>query len=508
MAFKAFTLFDRALREDVRQLLPHLLRVGLGGYCLLVVCFFALMADFFTAPGLNLFNQVVWLNFLILTVLGISQFSSVVSEEKEAQTIGLLRMAGITPLALIIGKTVGRLWGGLMLLITQLPFVFLAVTLGGVSLHQLLAAYATLAIHLLSLAYIALLCSMLASSRRNAAGLTAVAVLSLLLGTYLIEGIAQMVGGGLPQGIYEAMVSISAWDRLGHIGVNGFDQSIFINAFTFGNLAIAAVCFLISMMLFNRYAVDTGVDEHRGGESFLSRLGLGGSGRRAWNKPILWKDFHYHLGGWPGFTIRSLLLVLVIGLILVAWSDGGRRWPDTEEIAFTLIILAWVWGTFQAAWHAAKVFGGERQSGTWSSLLLMPMTTYQLFWQKFWATSIHLIPVILLFLIGMVMAPGDMIEDMINEGPFFLMVTASIFFVHLAAWYSLLVPWGAFALALVTCLIVMPILMGIATILFAFVFILTRSAPWMVWLILGLPVLGFSAFIHWHTVWLMRRQGA
>ena len=49
-------------------------------------------------------------------------------------------MAGISPIGILLGKTSPRLIAATMILSVQLPFTFLAITLGGVLTNQILAA--------------------------------------------------------------------------------------------------------------------------------------------------------------------------------------------------------------------------------------------------------------------------------------------------------------------------------------------------------------------------------
>jgi len=48
----------------------------------------------FGAPGLRFFYGISYLNLAFLTLLGISFFSTSISEEKEEDTLGLMLMAG------------------------------------------------------------------------------------------------------------------------------------------------------------------------------------------------------------------------------------------------------------------------------------------------------------------------------------------------------------------------------------------------------------------------------
>lgn len=65
----------------------------------------------FGAPGLRFFHGISYLNLAFMTLLGLSFFSTSISEEKEEDTLGLMLMAGISPLGILIGKSGGRLAG-------------------------------------------------------------------------------------------------------------------------------------------------------------------------------------------------------------------------------------------------------------------------------------------------------------------------------------------------------------------------------------------------------------
>ena len=91
------------------------------------------------APGLHFLQEMVWLNLVFITLAGLSYFASAITEEKEEMMLGLLRMTDLNPVAILLGKSTSRLVGALLLLLVQVPFVLLAVTLGGVGLLQIAA---------------------------------------------------------------------------------------------------------------------------------------------------------------------------------------------------------------------------------------------------------------------------------------------------------------------------------------------------------------------------------
>ena len=96
--------------------------------------------------------MIVYLDVTFMTLLGIGFFSTAITEEKEEDTLGLMLMAGISPLGILAGKTGGRLWQALLLVIVQYPFMLLAVTMGGVSGAQVWAVTVALLAYMVLLA--------------------------------------------------------------------------------------------------------------------------------------------------------------------------------------------------------------------------------------------------------------------------------------------------------------------------------------------------------------------
>ena len=139
-----FALVERSMRVDTRLARTHLIRLGFALLMLLFLVQVQVAFEKYSAPGRDVFRSICWVNFFLLNLAGISFFSTVITEEKEEMTLGLLRMAGISPVGILMGKVTPRLLGVILLLSVQLPFTFLAITLGGVAVNQILAAYVAL----------------------------------------------------------------------------------------------------------------------------------------------------------------------------------------------------------------------------------------------------------------------------------------------------------------------------------------------------------------------------
>src|SRR5262245_16371790 len=123
-------LLERSLRIDARSWQTHVARLGLMLGIYLSLSFAYATSGMFGAPGLRFFEANVFLNVIFLTLLGVGFFSTAITEEKEEDTLGLMLMAGISPLGLLIGKLGGRLVQALLLILVQYPFTLLAITMG------------------------------------------------------------------------------------------------------------------------------------------------------------------------------------------------------------------------------------------------------------------------------------------------------------------------------------------------------------------------------------------
>ncbi|HEY2082791.1 MAG TPA: hypothetical protein VGI88_08390, partial [Verrucomicrobiae bacterium] len=138
MKLPALALFERALRLETRSITICLGRAGLLGVILLFLLPIQQLArgGWYGAPGLRFLQEMVWVNLIFITLAGLSYFASAITEEKEEMMLGLLRMTNLNPIAILLGKSTSRLIGAFLLLLVQVPFILLAVTLGGVGLLQ------------------------------------------------------------------------------------------------------------------------------------------------------------------------------------------------------------------------------------------------------------------------------------------------------------------------------------------------------------------------------------
>ena len=75
-------LVGRSVRIDTRSWQTHLARFGLMGAIYLALCLALWESRSFGAPGLRFFYAIGYLNLTFMTLMGISFFSTPISEER------------------------------------------------------------------------------------------------------------------------------------------------------------------------------------------------------------------------------------------------------------------------------------------------------------------------------------------------------------------------------------------------------------------------------------------
>jgi ABC-type transport system involved in multi-copper enzyme maturation permease subunit len=185
----ALAFFTRYLREDARSWLTALVRGGVLVLCLLSLWMFT-DRDINrpeSAPGRSLLLVFSMVALTAVHLFGVSHFASVITEEKEEQTLGLLVITGLHPVAILAGKAGARLLGGGLVLLLSLPLSLLCYALGGVSGPQVVGTYVVLGVMLICLSAAGLLMSILSGRTRLAVSLVVLLLVVLHLGGPIIN---------------------------------------------------------------------------------------------------------------------------------------------------------------------------------------------------------------------------------------------------------------------------------------------------------------------------------
>ena len=116
------------------------------------------------------------LNVMLINAFACLSVARSITEEREAERLGLLRMTGLGPLTILLGKAGARTVDGLELLLVQLPLALLLISPGGVEAREILDLFGLLIAWLLLSTSLATCASVLCRSSRAASGLSALAL--------------------------------------------------------------------------------------------------------------------------------------------------------------------------------------------------------------------------------------------------------------------------------------------------------------------------------------------
>lgn len=448
-------LFTRSLREDLRGRAVYLLRCGLVMLILFFLWQTHQMQQWAGAVGRTFFTAVLWIDLFFLAVVGLSYFASAIAEEKDENTLGLLRMTDLNSLAILLGKSTSRMCGALLLIAAQLPFMLLAVTMGGLDVRQVLAGFALLLSSTFFIANLALIGSVACARTASATGLTAAALAvfvfapgMLNFGVYAFDHAGEWLGQSL-----EGWTNATPIFRLQQITATGFHGSVLGWHFA-ANLILGGVCFFIAWALFDRCAESDGGPDPTllpatSAQAAIHRYGRPGK------HALSWKDFHFIAGSYRGMIIKGMLGTLVGMLFL---SSVGTVSPQRalEQIGAPLFFAGALSLVLSLAFSASRIFKSERRDQTLSDLAILPRSIRQIVWEKVRGCLAADWPLIGMMMLGAAMVLPAIARDLWryprnwNEAVAicFCFTISAVQLPLSIAWMSLRVRWGGLPLGL------------------------------------------------------------
>lgn len=431
MSVKTVALLNQAFRVDVRQLRTHLLRGAFAAFVLFILGTIHNDIHRLGAPGLEFVRFLAVLSLVMLTLCGAFYFPSVITEEKEQQTLGLLRMAGVGPGTLLIGKSLGRLGVVLLLMAVTLPFWWLAVTLGGATLSQVGAVAVILASHLALVSQIGTFFSVLCGTTGRACICSAVVIAAILLVPIVVYGVLAAFGlGGTPlgqlcYGVHQLFALGRLITTLGAVYTGGL-----LSTQCAVSVASAAALFGMSWLLFDRlntYAVMGDAPASRSWWRVGRRAAVPGRTRRraplrAKANAIFWKDFRQFAGGRRWIFVRVSVCLLVVGLsilfVLFLHSNRliGGGWLTYLEAAGIFITVCTLYPAgIDAIFLSAHVFQREVKDQTWDTLRILPRTLTGLCARKVGGAALGLVPWFVMVAIGLTLGFDETVEEYWEE---------------------------------------------------------------------------------------------
>ncbi|MFO1022209.1 MAG: hypothetical protein U0903_16185 [Planctomycetales bacterium] len=423
-------LLIRGLNEDARSLGMHLVRAVFVGLALFGCLSFFFQQGVFGAPGLAAFRLMIYVDAIGFALIGVSYFSAAIAEEREQGMLGLLKMSGISPLGLLLGKSTLRLLPACMGLILQVPLILLAITLGGVRYEQIAAAVCALLAFLVLLVNLSLFMSVISptpqiAGQRTWAALVFMFFLPIILGlpaSLLPAGVQPWENSGI---VADICSGLQSWFRDRHIATrirvitdSTFDQSWLSSQVTF-DLALGVILFLISWWSFESFTRDRDLSIERRPDGKKIRKLSRGISLRSWDNAFAWKEFQFSIGGWRALrrTLFSSLLVLSLifcfcyGLLLygttsqfgaqiTTLSDLIREFGPIPLLGSLLLIGITIVGGF------GRSFAADLKEKTFGTLMLTPQTPLRIVSSTVLGRLMPILPLGLVLFLGIAWTLG------------------------------------------------------------------------------------------------------
>ncbi|MCA9030756.1 MAG: hypothetical protein KDA66_08110 [Planctomycetaceae bacterium] len=456
MIQRTLAMVTRSFRSDTRDIRSHLFRMGLPALFVATVMVVQTNGGLRVAAGQNLFWTLALYDYIFITFAGIAFFATAISEEREAQTLGLLRMAGVTPLNILMGKWLPPMWTALLLIAVQLPFTLLCHTLGGILPNQIFAVFLSLVAHLVLVGGLALLCSVVATSSSRASTWTAIILTIWHFGTWMLSAVLGRYAVSA-----DWFKDFLGYNRLSLICAAGFQESA-VSFQVIANVVVGLLLMMIAYLVFDLTTTRV-VTETKTSVSQQLRHALSGSRRRAWGgAPLAWHALHYVAGG-PTWLFLRLGIHFGISFLFFLWIlTWGPGRIEPEMIAFPLIMWGMIASILEGAYLAAQLYRSETTEQTWGTLCMLPENLPTIAYSRLAGVLAGILPGLTCFGLGCLIVADDIIDAMDHEEFWiflFFFLTVIAWGLHLATLFSITLDWSAWPVSIFLATVVVSIFM-------------------------------------------------
>jgi len=362
-------------------------------------------------------------------------FASAITEEKEVDSLGLLMMTGINPLSMLLSKGTGKLVMGLMLIVSQFPFVLLAITMGGVSLYQILSVFITLLVYMILINNLALFCSVFFSRSATAATVCFFALAAFNILTPIWQTTQWLSPFYRMTMIMKTFSTEPVW---------GMQNTIYI--------IVSVLFFLLSYIIFDACCRNTKPSSaprlpanSRKAKWNIFRV------RRTWQNAIAWKTFYFNVGGkYSIFIIHSLLFMMIAIMIILGIIYDDFMSIDAEALGGIILTTGLIALFVEGIYISDAIFHSEVWNQTLSTLLTIPESLKSIAYKKILGGLIITIPTLLFIAVGLLLVMDDLIREIDDPefwGVLLIFILSVVFYYHLVAFFSLIMKYGGFIIA-------------------------------------------------------------
>ena len=494
MNLRALAFLTRSLRQESRLISHHVMRAAMA---LLIMTLFVLQAAAYTSGfgvgvGSSFVATVNLCVYWFLTLVGSIYFSTAIVEEKEEETLPLLKMTGASTFAILIGKSLPRLAVALLFLLVIAPFVMLSVTLGGVLPYGLMSSVLAILVYAISLSQIGLFASVVCRDARRAFTLTAVvwamfefshwwvwlfseaafALAELPYSTNSADYYAThewngsnwraMLGAWLHFNLSDIANWLDSRVILGNLNTSLIAMTfreVWTPALTF-HLSLAAVFFCSSWLLFEK-CTSRAVGEGKAATAVSRSKRSTRRTKRVRGPALIWKSWQNLSGGITWLIVRAVgFPMMIIGLVAGIFAAMDER-LDPETLGAFTIFMGVIFCFGNVCLLAGKVFNSEIQQKTLSTLLMMPLSVGRLV--SFLLAG--LLPAFLssftAIIVGVILlsndsyALGDFLETF-EEPWFYVMLVWALTTIHVGMLLSVFTRYGGMLIAIAVMWFLIP----------------------------------------------------
>ncbi len=349
-------------------------------------------------------------------------------------------MAGVSPLAILAGKSAGRLMQAMFLVAVQFPLTLVAVTLGGITTSQLASAYLGMTSYLILLAGFGLLCSTVARNNRVATMWMTIGqicyVFVPMIAAGLLSSQPQISGGRL----LDYVVRLSIFQQMGTILTSGFGESL-ISLQVISNATAGIACSLLSWAVFGYCSQSPSAESSTRGLLPSQRTLALLAPCRAWSNPFLWKDFYFVSGGIVWLVIRTILCLAIYVLALIYVKAIGLA--NAEVSAFQVFLSLGI--SIEAARMMSRSMNDEIRGQTLSALLMLPRHPAYVIYSKLAGALFGILPMMIVSLL-IIMTTSQGAENffvLARLDAIFLLLTMFVFPSYFAIILAVYFRWGA-----------------------------------------------------------------
>lgn len=392
----ALTVFFKELATLPRQKRFYLKRSGLvllGAVILLWALGMQNQSDA-TASGLMLFSSLSMVTLCAACLMSVMSASSLIMREKEERTLGLLFLSDVSSTIFVLGKIFTSIFSMVMTMLSLLPLYMLAISLGGISAAQILAAFSVLLGVLFLGSCVGVFGATVAENERHMNGILTLIWLGflailptvvLLIYVYFDKSPSPRLMSVISP--FVAMTSAIEGTRI----LYSFLDVAFCVLIGLPFVLIAA--FILPKKVISKERPKLAL---RWRERMKANKSL-----RKWvvpelitGNPVAWKDFHYWHGGGRATGLKfgiSLSVILLIVLLVNLKLESSLK-TIFESWFITVCIYSFGIFSLGSISHFGMMFHRERKSQALEILLTTSMTDEEIVLGKIRAVFLSLMP--------------------------------------------------------------------------------------------------------------------